>query len=348
VKAPPSDAALSPASTAAEAKPDPVQECTWGSDRILGGNTLLTPAFVDSALVLTSLNVRAGLQFTRVPDLPFGRLGTILLRQLETAGQVDFSLRLHERVGISGSLVVFGNLGTSPESLAISGGQYFIQGTGGLIVNVLRLPATNTQVSILGNIGGGGGKFFNIVPLLDQLSTAPAMTAEDVLSGNLRELLVTPTFSFVWSGSIAAAQPLSRDLSVQLSLGLNGEAKHLEPFDVGTGSRGFLTVRTLTPRLGVALAGDARAYEIPVALMLEYQLSWLNVTNSNTDTTKSHAEHILAADLYYSGRSDVQIGVVGFIHLDSDPIQGRALNGASAPSGAPTLWGGQLVLRCFW
>ncbi len=322
--------------------------CTWGNGRLLGGNLLLEPSFVDSAETLTSLDVRTGAQFTRVPDLPFGRLGNLLLHRVEAAGQVNLRIRVHERVSINGSFVLLSDIGTSPQSLAITGGQYFAQGTGGFTLNVLRMESTGTLLSVLGNLGGGGGKLFNIVPLLDNLSAAPRATAEDVLGGNLRELLMTPTHSFIWNAAIAAAQAISPLFSAQLSLGLSGEAKHFEPFDSASGTRGFFTLRTLTPRLGIALAGDASPYQIPVALMLEYQISWFNVTNSSTDTTVSHIEHILAADLFYSGRSDLQVGVAGFLHLGTDPVAGRTSDGTPADSSRPTIWGLEGVVRYFW
>ena len=70
-------------------------------------------------------------------------------------------------------------------------------------------------------------------------------------------------------------------------------------------------------------------------------------TSSKTDTTKSHTEHILAADLYYSGRSDVQIGVMAFVTSTPTRFE-AALSTARQPPPARHALGGQLVLRYLW
>jgi hypothetical protein len=340
------DAAASAA--AASRCDEDLAPCPWGTSRIINGHRFIFPAFVEHSFVSTYLDVRSGARVRQVHDLPIGRLGRLDLEQIEVAETIDGELRLFDGVGLFGTFAATATAATNATGLIFLPVQYSFVGDGGVIVQVLRLEEAGTQVSLRARVGVEGGRRFTLAPLLNATADAPARTAESIAAGNLGNLLVTPFSSFRWGGSVAAAQPLSEVFSLQASAGIAFEEMTLRPFEVVSDARQDQEFSVFVPSAGLAAAADARPLGVPLALMLEYQLSARRTEDEQTDTDRTQTLNVLAAGLYYSGRTDLQAGLLGFVFLNLEPITGTDASGNPAESDTPVLFGGQLVLRYVW
>ena len=353
----PESAPSQPAEPAPEARAQPPScpvcpECPpcpsekWGSSRVLDDHRFIFPTFVETAFVSTYLGARVGVASNQVDNLPFGRLGRIDVEAVRIAEGLDLGLRLFDGVGLFATLAGIANLSTNARSLIIRTGQYELTARGGVIVKLLRTE--RTQLSVRGRVGTARGKNFTLVALLSAISETPIAAVEDVVTGDLDQFLIVPFSRFNWGGSFAFAWALSPAFSLQSSLGFTVGSTTLEPYDPFLNARQDLEFSSTTPAFGVALTGDARTLGIPLALMLEYEFSRLRTTNELTDRTQSLSQNTLAAGLFYSGRPDLQTGILAFAQLGLEPVTGFTATGEPADSDKPRVFGGTLSLRYVW
>ncbi len=324
----------------------PCRCANWGSSRILGDHQFIFPTFVEAAFVSTYLGARVGAATNQIANLPFGRLGRVDIENVRFAEGIDFGIRLFDGVGIFGTLAGIANVATNARSLVIRTGQYELTARGGAIVKLLRTD--ETLLSLRARVGAGRGANFTLVSLLSSLTETPVAAVEDVVTGSLDQFLIVPFSRFNWGGSLALAQAFSPAFSLQASLGLTVGSTTLKPFDPFLDSRRDLDFSSLTPALGVALAGDARTVGVPLALMLEWEIARPRTTNEQNDRTQSLTQNTLAAGLFYSGREDLQTGILAFAELGLEPISGFTPTGEPADSDKPRIFGGTLTLRYVW
>jgi hypothetical protein len=330
----------------------PCRECPecpsakWGSSRILGGHQYIFPTFVESAFVSTYLGARVALASTQITNIPFGRLGTIDLESLRFAEGLDLGFWLFDGVGIFGSFAGIATTSTNSRSLIVRTGAYEVSGQGGAIVKLLRRE--KTQLSLRGRVSASRGANFTLLPLLNSLTETPAATVEDVITEGLDEFLIVPFSRLNWGGALALAQTINPAFSLQASLGLTVGSTTLELFDPFLDARQDLEISVITPEIAVALTGDARPIGVPLALILEYQFSRPQTTNEQTDRERSLPQNTFAAGLFYSGRPDLQTGVLGFAELGTEPVTGFTAEGEPADSDKPRILGGALTLRYVW
>ncbi|MGI5864178.1 MAG: hypothetical protein ACOX6T_19280 [Myxococcales bacterium] len=318
----------------------------WGSSRILGDHQFIFPTFAETAFVSTYLGARVGVSYNQVSNLPFGRLGRVDVANLRIAEGIDLGIRLFDGVGIFGTLAGVASVSTNARSLVIRTGQYEVSGRGGAIVKLLQTD--ETLLSVRANVGGARGANFTLVALLSALTEAPIAAIEDVISDGLDEFLIVPFSRFEWGGSVALAQAFSPAFSLQASAGVLVGSTTLKPFSPLLDAREDLDFNSLTPALAVALAGDARTVGVPLALMLEWEISFPRTTNELNDRTQSLTQNTVAAGLFYSGREDLQTGVLAFAELGLGPITGFTPTGEPADSDKPRLFGGTVTLRYVW
>jgi hypothetical protein len=106
-------------------------------------------------------------------------------------------------------------------------------------------------------------------------------------------------------------------------------------------------VLTTQPTFGAALDIDADPIGLPVALMLEYRGRAVNVSDKGQKEASfdvSSLEHLVAVGVYYSGRTDLQLGLTGYTLFGQVPSYGAN----AIPSGKPLDLAAQLVFRYFW
>jgi hypothetical protein len=316
----------------------------WGQNRCLGGHYFLTPDFVDSALITTNVSVRVIGVHTHVPNLPFGLLGRLNLNQFQAAEGVELGVRVYDRVSVFGQLDSTLDTGTSIASIAIRGTDFLYGGGGGTTIKLAKIESSQTQISITANGLYHTGQLFNLLPTLDAITTAPVKSAEAVISGTAGALLSTPVNVVDFGGSVAVAQPIGPLFGLQSSLGVQVQRTALHPFSVTALEDPEVVAHLTSPQLGVAIDFDARTLGVPVATMAQYQLSLDTPAGQN-----ARPENVIAFGVYYSGRTDLQVGIIGNTNLNTQPVIGRATdNSSSIESGIPVIFGGRLSFRYTW
>ena len=145
-------------------------------------------------------------------------------------------------------------------------------------------------------------------------------------------------------------RPAGKFVGLQGSFGFYLDTASYRPthFDIAT--NGPLTVehdvRTTRPTLGLALDVDLEPAGLPLALMIEYRGTAvavddsLNATNVNSKTI----ENLVALSAYYSGRTDLQLGITTYTLSGQAPTLGAT----AVASGKPLDLAAQLMFRYFW
>lgn len=340
----PADSAPSAERTAAAEAPD----ChPGGASRQLRGHTFQFPILQSAAFVTTHVGIRQGFARQDVPDLPIGRLGTrdVLLTGIQET--IDLGLGITPWLGLEG----FGRAtivtGANANSLVLDGASVDVLGQAGAIVRLWRNENSGTQISLRGNFGYDRGHELTILPLVNGILNNPLLTLDDVVGGNLSQLIRVPSSETSLNGGAYLAQAFSRTFSLQASA--NGEYawRTREPFDPVTGTRPKQDTHAVRINLGVALAADFAPHGVPVALMGEYLFTTGEETEVDLpDRTLSSSS--VALGLYYTGRPNLQLGLGAVTTLDAPRRRGLGPAGEALESGKPTLSYAQLILRYIW
>lgn len=338
--------------------------------RTLEQHTFPVAEFSPTPFAFTSFGMRVGVEQLRVPNylqlkaLSLNANPKIELNSLLVAEAFDLSVRLHDRVAIAGAAYGQVRVGADRPSLLNEGMDYTYGGSLSVLVTLLR--ARQFQLSIRGTFGGSTGQIASIGLLFNDLSEianrAIAQPPNQVLTQqqaaqklqaafNLATAeMMTPFGAWNASGSIAMAFAFNRYLGLQGSLGfaVDDSTYHVSRYE--DDSRSLVkydrAVRSLMPTGALALDFDGAPKQIPVDVLLEYQLAptWTTTSAPGTELSQSAVEHLLSLALYYSGRKDLQLGVMGFMVLGQTPLLGDN----SQPSGHPHKIAGRFVFRYFW
>jgi hypothetical protein len=334
--------------TSAHAVEPKAGQCKWGARREIDGHSFLFPVFVPSAVVASYLGLHTGLELDTVPDVAAGNLGQFDMEQIRITEGIDAGVRLFDGVGLFLSVGGHASASIDVPSLVVRGSDYLIGVSGGVIVKLLRIDDTGTQFSLRARVARESGQTFALLPLIDAVAAGEARTAAQLLSNHFGELMLTPVTTFGWGGELAIAQPIGAAFAVQAALGMSFETAQFDPFDVASDARRRIDLATTRPELGVALTADADPAGVPFALMLEYQIALPRTDNGTSGREYDRSEQVLGASLYYSGRADLQTGLLGYVQFGAQPIEGRDATGNARVSGDPRRVGGQLMLRYFW
>lgn len=320
----------------------------WGEHRQLNDNTMLNPLFVPSALVLSYVGLRTGVERAETDHVPFSPR-TVDLKIIRIAEGIDGGIRIIDRVGLFVNLSGFGVTSTNQESLIVRGGSYRLNAGGGVIVKLFQLKQPGTQFSLRARAADGNGKIYNLLPLLRQLDATPVRSAVSAARGRLGDVLLTPFSSFSWGGDLLIAQPLGHLFSLQGYAGMTFDSSTLRPYDLLERRRIDFDLSTTLPEFGLAAAFDAAPLKVPFGVMLEWTLSLPNTEDDRTKHSSSHTQNLVALDLLYTGRSDLQTGVSLYAQWGSDPIEDRGADGAPVESSDERQRLGALImLRYFW
>jgi hypothetical protein len=314
------------------------EEKEQGGDRRLGGHVLLFPAYVSSSVVASYIGVRARLGVQSVSGLP-SPVGNLDIKAVTLSEGLDLGIKITDWLGLFAVGGARSLVSTNIEGLVYQGATYDLGGLGGLVWRLFRSDATGTQLSIRGSVGYTRGQVATLYPLF----STPIGSVADLLQRNLGDELKTPFDTFSYAGGLAFAQGLTRLFGVQASLGVGGSSLTTSPFDGLRRTRDSITVTDITYSLGVAPSIDFMAVKIPVAVMPEYVLqrtaSSAQIQGSGTFDTL----HQLIAGVYYSGRTNLQLGLVGEVTLGARPLQSP-----QGESAAPKHYAGELILRYVW
>lgn len=338
--------------------------------RMLEQHTFPVAEFSPTPFTFTSFAMRVGVEQLQVPNylqletLSKSAHPKIELNSLLVAEAIDLSVRLHDRVAVAGAAYGQVRVGSDRPSLLNQGMDYTYGGSVSVLVMLLR--ARRFQLSLRGTLGGSTGQIAGIGALFNDLSeianravsqpenqvpTRQEAAQKLQAAFNLATAeMMTPFGAWTASGAVAMAFAFNPYLGLQGSLGLavDDASYHVSRYQDDSGS--FLkyerAVRSLTPTGTLALDLDGAPKHIPIDILLEYQLAptWVTTSALGTEISQSAVEHLLSLALYYSGRTDLQLGIMGFMVLGQTPLLGDN----SQPSGHPHKIAGRFLFRYFW
>jgi hypothetical protein len=323
------------------------ETCSWGESRAMGGHSFLTPNLVESSFVVSRFAVRMGGAVNSYDNVPFGPIGPLDIERTELDLGIELAIKVHDRIALQVDAEGATDLFSSGRTLLTTTGEYDTNAGGGVVLKLFRWDS-NTQLSLRGHASGGGGKILSLVPFLTNVLQSPAQTVEEVITSGLGQFLLTSFTTFKWNGALALAQTLTPGLSLQGSLALDSSKRWVHLFDASTRGEIVRVQSEVGPQLGVALTGDAASAGVPLAAMLEYQLAIPRRDDEVLDRSEWRTDQILALGLYYSGRRDLQAGVVAHTVLGADPITGLGPGGTAEESDRPRIFDGKILLRYFW
>jgi hypothetical protein len=343
----------------------------WGSTRVLGQHSFLLGTFVPSGLVNSHLGVRAGMEYHQVPG--YVQLPSLLdskpqqveLRTLNIAETIDFGVRLHDHFAIFGDAYGKARVGANINTLLGTGADYTYGGRLGLLVKLFTLASF--QVSVSGQAGYYAGQSAGILALFQDLNIIAREAVQQVQQNPVIDVdraveklntafrtatadLLTPFEGLTYGVSLNVAQAVGRYLGLQASVGYYAESATYRPTRYDTASGGPVmqehTVSTTRPSFGIAADFDAAPAGVPFAVLLEYRATPTSVTDTqdigSLDT--SSLEHLVALGLFYSGRTDLQLGVTTYSVYGQLPT----LNADAHQAGKPLDLALQLVFRYYW
>jgi hypothetical protein len=367
---PPSAAAPLPPSAAVPAE---ISENIWGQQRVLGGHSFQLGAFLPSALVSSYVGVRAGFEYHQVPG--FTQLPTLLpsgpqavdLRTLNVAESIDLSFRLVDFLAIFADGYGRARVGANINTLLGTGADYTYGGNLGVLLKLFRVASF--QLSVRAQVGYYAGQSAGILALFQDLSAIAQGVVRQVQNNPLdfnnaiNQLngafisatadLLTPFSGVTYGASANFALALGRFVGLQGAAGFYMDNATYLPTHYDIASNGPISVEhnvvTTQPTFGAALDIDMEPIGFPAAIMLEYRGRAVSVNDkaqmsSGGPLDTSSLEHLIALGVYYSGRTDLQLGLTGYTLFGQVPSYG--VN--ATPSGKPLDLAAQLVFRYFW
>jgi hypothetical protein len=339
---------------------------------VLGEHRFPVAVFVGTALITSYMGVRAGLEYHEVPGYAqVPALGTastpqqVDLQTINVAETLDFAVRLHDYVALFGDAYGRARVGANISTLLGTGADYTYGGDLGALVKIVRVGGF--QLSVRGQLGLYAGQSAGVLGLFEDLNRIasdaiarvqmnPTLNLNDALNRlntsfrNATADLLTPFTGVNYGASLNMAQGLGRYVGLQGSLGfaIDSATYSTTMFDTAINApvETPSTLRGVRPQLELAIDLDLDPAKVPLGLLFEYRISPVTVTRTEpTGTVKESAvEQLLAFGVYYSGRSDLQLGVTGYALLGQIP----ALGANAEPSGKPLDLGAQFVFRYFW
>ena len=343
----------------------------WGSTRVLGSHSFLMGTFTPSGLVNSHLGVRAGLEYqqmpgyVQLPSLTNSGPQAVNLSTLNVAETIDFGIRLHDHFAIFGEGYGKARIGANINTLLGTGADYTYGGKLGVLVKLFRL--SSFQVSVSGQAGYYTGQSAGILALFQDLNVIAREAVEQVQQNPVIDInravdklntafrtatadLLTPFEGVTYGVSLNVAQAIGPYFGVQASFGYYAEAATYRPTRYDTASGGPLTqehtVSTQRPSFGIAVDFAAMPAGVPLAILLEYRGTPTSVTDTQ-DVQKldeSSFEHLVALGLFYSGRTDLQLGITTYSVYGQLPT----LHVGPTSDGKPLDLALQLVFRYFW
>ena len=351
------------------AEPDPSNG--WGSTRVLGGHSFLLGTFVPSGLINSHLGIRAGLEYHQVPgyvqlpSLVTTRPQEVDLQTINVAETLDFAVRLHDHIAIFGDGYGKARVGANINTLLGTGADYTYGGRLGVLIKLFTLASF--QASVSGQAGYYTGQSAGVMALFQDLNIIAREAVQRVQANPVIDVdeaverlntafrtatadLITPFEGFTYGVSLNLTQAIGRYVGLQASVGYYTESATYRPtrYDVASGGPVMQehTVSTQRPSFGIAADLDGQPAGLPLALLVEYRATPSSVTDTQEERQleASSMEHLVALGLFYSGRTDLQLGVTTYTVYGQLPT----LSANAMHSGKPLDLALQLVFRYYW
>jgi hypothetical protein len=338
---------------------------------VLGGHSFLLGTFVPTGLINSHLGIRAGLEYHQVPgyvQLPSlftTRPQEVDLQTINVAETLDFAVRLHDHIAVFGDGYGKARIGANINTLLGAGADYTYGGRLGVLVKLFTLASF--QASVTGQAGYYTGQSAGILALFQDLNIIAREAVQQVQANPVIDLdtaveklntafrtatadLLTPFEGVTYGVSLNLTQAIGRYFGLQASVGYYAESATYRPtrYDVATGGPVMRehTVSTQRPSFGIAADLDGQPAGLPLALLVEYRATPSSVTDTQDvrELYASSLEQLVALGLFYSGRTDLQLGVTTYTVYGQLPT----LSANAMHSGKPLDLALQLVFRYYW
>jgi hypothetical protein len=323
------------------------EECRWGSTREINGHPFLRPTLLDSALIQTTFDLRLGGEYNRVPDVQVPDFGPSDFNTFTARGRLALSVRILDWLEVFGDGQTTVVTGTNVRTLLLDrtlAAAY--SGEGGVALRLLRLSGAGTQLTFRAAVGGGTGEVVTVGNLVLNLRNAPGASLRDIFDSGVGNYLRSPVTVFDFRGALALAQPLSRAFSVQASADLRTERGTVSAYDATARDRVDQLTVEVTPSVGAAFTADAASVGVPLAFMAEYRFSHVRSQNHALDRTISGNSNDVALELFFSGRRDLQLGLVGLVGFGGS--QSRTFDDETTLTDSTRSLGGEFLMAYFW
>jgi hypothetical protein len=344
---------------------------SWGEGRVMDGHRFPFPQFLPSSFVVSSFAVHAGVESRRVPNFPTdASTGSLTPKRIDlstvsaTQG-VDATLRLHRLFALTFDLSGQARIGTNTDTLLGTGADYELGAGGGALLRLFRTH--HFQLSLRARGGYHGGQHAGIAGFYQSVRGIAEQTVQRVARGEIGTLqaeearldnaftqaarqLVSSTTGFGVSGMVTAAWAMSSWAGLQAMVGyaFDRTTNVADVFQLSTETSTRLRTTTQQSQImaGLALDVGAASRGVPLDLVAEYELLPLMSRRRGGvgQASQSAIEHRIALGLYYSGRTDLQLGVSAYTLLAGL----RELGAATQFSGRAYDAGGLFVFRYIW
>ncbi|HUB06781.1 MAG TPA: hypothetical protein VMB50_07265 [Myxococcales bacterium] len=311
--------------------------------RTLRGHVFQYGTLVDAPMLGTTFGMRFSSTFERVPGFPAGGFGPLDVNQVQASSEADYTqMIIPYRLSLFIQGVGSGVTGSNVSSLLGTGVNYDYDTNLGAQIGLIRDPDRGDLLTLRPEIGYSEGRMLGLGQLVSDLTTNSKATLQDVLADGPGEVLLTPYSTLHFGGSLAYGHAFGSSFALQAALAVVEFDETVQPFQASSNGRVSMVQHDLEPSgaSGFTLGGAEGGF--PFALQAEYRLtmSWL-------DSTWQHPEQDADLGLYYSGRPDLQLGVVA-IGSWLPALQGVSLTGGSASSSLPESITGEFVFRYVW
>jgi len=329
--------------------------------RTLRGHTFIEPATQDTAFVTSHVGLRQGVAYFSVPRFPLtvDRRADLSLIALEE--RLDLQVRITRWLGIHAAGEAVLATGLDQPSLFYGSTGFIGGGRGGPLVRLYRSRDSGTQVTVRAFYGAGAGNALALPGFVQAIAVRASNEANaglpaDRAQGARRLLIavnqlsnaaVSATSRHQVGGSVHFAQTLTRAIGLQTSFALSRAFTADSTFDPESQQRLHTDSTDTTLRFAATVSVDAYHLRVPVALLGEYAAE---KTYRVLEAADVHVPsgHFFGLGVYYSGRTDLQLGVSAFVRRNLKALDVTAVDGTRAMTGVPTELHGQFVLRYIW
>ncbi len=341
--------AAPPAPTSTQAARRDAEESA--RDRTLRGHIFLVPINQRSAFVNTYVGVRQEVSFQSIPRVPLV-LSTVNLRLLGVDDNIDFGVKLLSWLGVFGNLHGLVKTGVNTDTLIARGGNYELGASGGVLVRLLRLESTGTQIAVSSSGGYSSGKSLNVYPLavaiynaIINLQLPTLANLERALLSNIGNYVLIPTDTSTFTLEAHAAQTFTRNFSFQFTIGGVRQLTIIRNYDLARNSWIRSRVSTWLFDGAFALTADGSPNGIPAAFMLEYAV--IKGSRRSLDlgiSAGTPAVKQISAGLYYTGRPSLQAGIGSSFLINQEPVTSPDGRKSASPSEIAM----SFILRYIW
>lgn len=352
-----------------QAEAPPSHAAGWGDGRTMHGHRFPFPQFLESSFVVSTFSVHAGIDARRVPDFPTTQMNEAMLDEkikLETVSAtqgIDAAVRVHRLIAVTFDLYGRARVGANTSTLLGTGADFTLGGDAGFVLRLLRTD--RLQLSVRASAGYYGGQQAGVSSFYQSVRGIAEQEVTRVLAGNTNvDVERRHIAAALWqaargltsdvrgvrgSGSFTAAWAITSYLGLQAMVGfcLDHATLTTDQFLLSSSSnaRAERTARRSQTTVGVALDVGGASGGIPLDLVWEYELLPLSVINHGVGQANQAAvQQRLALGLYYSGRTDLQLGASAHTLFS----QAREIGEGNQLSGRAFDAGGVFVFRYFW